>query len=46
MTQAVGLLASVVLYGDPLRREAHTLLADAPELVARICSMFRPSAAM
>lgn len=31
----VFLLASVVLYGDALRREARALLADAPELVVQ-----------
>lgn len=31
----VFLLASVVLYGDALRREARLLLADAPELVVQ-----------
>ncbi|MDO9224682.1 MAG: FtsX-like permease family protein [Pseudomonadota bacterium] len=34
-TLLVFLLASVVLYGDALRREARLLLADAPELVVQ-----------
>jgi len=34
-TLLVFLLASVVLYGDGLRREARLLLADAPELVVQ-----------
>lgn len=34
-TLVVFLLASVVLYGDALRREARALLADAPELVVQ-----------
>ena len=34
-TVLVFLLASVVLYGDALRREARLLLADAPELVVQ-----------
>lgn len=34
-TLVVFLLASVVLYGDALRREARQLLADAPELVVQ-----------
>ena len=34
-TLLVFLLASVVLYGDALRREARALLADAPELVVQ-----------
>ncbi len=34
-TLLVFLLASVVLYGDALRREARQLLADAPELVVQ-----------
>ena len=34
-TLTVFLLASVVLYGDALRREARLLLADAPELVVQ-----------
>ncbi|MDP2431251.1 MAG: ABC transporter permease, partial [Pseudomonadota bacterium] len=34
-TLLVFMLASVVLYGDALRREARLLLADAPELVVQ-----------
>lgn len=37
----VFLLASVVLYGDALRREARALLADAPELVVQKLSAGR-----
>lgn len=40
-TLLVFLLASVVLYGDALRREARALLADAPELVVQKLSAGR-----
>jgi ABC-type lipoprotein release transport system permease subunit len=40
-TLLVFLLASVVLYGDALRREARLLLADAPELVVQRLSAGR-----